>query len=490
MKLPASALAAVLLGSSATVRAAATATDAGRQLQKTKIDGDCDDDRRCGLCEGDCDEDSNCEGDMICRQRDDGGRVPGCKLGDDDRPDVDYCYSPNWKDEDEEEENADDENEGADDADDGNNKDVVNDGETATLDYDAASCGGPVIKRAQECGAASSKLPRNCCPGYKCRGEGAMRCEIDPNASVADVTLGVNTNNAADEGSAADDAVLGAPGEARAPTFSPSLVGLPTFTPSLAPAKITPKPTRQARETERPTIESEKKARTWTTILTKDKLARNVMKQENKFMKRVITQERDPFRFTEQPSTMPSSMPSVKPSLRPSQSPSVLPTASPSESPTFAPTKMRKEECKIEMYYERKWCWHDDTSMNYDCDRDFRFCAEAEGEWSLEMEECDNSPTTWLVLGPTIRPKDDKNLCWTRRGDNGVRLYPCDEEGKGRWEDQRFAGMCMKKPSKITPLADKSFCLTSGHEPRDGEQIKFQECDKVDNSNTHLWIMK
>ena len=463
MKLPASALAAVLLGSSATARARARAAaiatdkDAGRQLQKTKIDGDCDDDRRCGLCEGDCDEDSNCEGDMICRQRDDGERVPGCKLGDDDRPDVDYCYSPNfWKD-DEEEENADDDNEGADDADDddNNNKDVVNYGETATLDYDATSCGGPVIKRAQECGAASGKLPSNCCPGYKCRGGGSPRCEIDPNASVADGTLGANANDAA----------------------------APTFAPSLAPAKITPKPTRPVRETERPTVESEKKPRTWTAILTKDKLERNVIKQENKVKKRVMTQERDPFRFTEQPSTMPSSMPSVRPSLRPSQS------SSPSESPSFAPTKMRKEECKIEMYYERKWCWHDDD-MNYDCSRDFRFCAEAEGEWSLAMEECDNSPTTWLVLGPTIRPKDDKNLCWTRRGDNGVRLYPCDEEGKGRWENQRFTGMCMKKPSKITPIADKSFCLTSGHEPRDGEQIKFQECDKVDNSNTHLWIMK
>lgn len=38
MKPPASALAAVLLGSSATVRAAATATNPGRQLQKTKIE--------------------------------------------------------------------------------------------------------------------------------------------------------------------------------------------------------------------------------------------------------------------------------------------------------------------------------------------------------------------------------------------------------------------------------------------------------------------
>ena len=477
MKLPASALAAVLLGSSATARAAAIATDAGRQLQETKIDGDCDDDRRCGLCEGDCDEDSNCEGDMICRQRDDGEKVPGCKLGDDDRPDVDYCYSPPIEEEDEEDEEEDD-------------NEVMIDGESATPDYDATSCGGPVIKRAQECGAASNKLPSKCCPGYKCRGEGAMRCEIDPNASVVgDGGLGANTNNAADEANAADDVVVGAPAEARDPTFAPTTVRLPTFTPSLAPAKITPKPTRQVRATERPTAESEKKPRTWATILTKDKLVRNVVKQENKFMKRAITQETDPFRFTEQPSTMPSSMPSVRPSLRPSQSPSVLPTANPSESPTFAPTKMRKEECKIEMYYERRWCWHDD-SMNYDCDRDFRFCAEAEGEWSLEMEECDNSPTTWLVLGPTIRPKDDKNLCWTRRGDNGVRLYPCDEEGKGRWENQRFAGMCMKKPSKITPLADKSFCLTSGHEPRDGEQLKFQECDKVDNSNTHLWVMK
>jgi hypothetical protein len=382
MRLPAPALATVLFGSSAAARAATTTSDAGRSenehvgprrsrhLQKTKIDGDCDDDRLCGLCVGDCDDDSNCEGNLVCKQRDDGGKVPGCRTGDDDRPDVDYCYDPNWNDE--------------------------NDDEDDDIEEEAG-------------------------------------------------------------------------GDEKEP-LTAEMIATPA--PSVAPAKVRPG------QSEGPTVETEGKPRTWATILTEDMLVRNAMTRENKILK-LVGQETDPFRFTEQPSTSPSHIPSARPSLRPSQS----------FAPSSAPTKMRKEECKIEMYYERKWCWHDDA-MNRNCDHDFRFCAEAEDEWLLEMEECDNSPTTWLVWGHTIRPKEDKDLCWTRRSDNGVRLMPCDEDGKGKWESQRFAGMCEKEPTKITPLGDKNFCMTSGHEPRDGERIKFQECDKVDNSNTHLWIMK
>ena len=51
----------------------------------------------------------------------------------------------------------------------------------------------------------------------------------------------------------------------------------------------------------------------------------------------------------------------------------------------------------------------------------------------------------------------------------------CDEEeGKGKWADQRFEGVCMNKPHKIRPLGDSKWCLTSGHEPRNEEQVKFQ----------------
>lgn len=91
------------------------------------------------------------------------------------------------------------------------------------------------------------------------------------------------------------------------------------------------------------------------------------------------------------------------------------------------------------------------------------------------MIDCDESPDTWQIIGFTIRPKNDKKMCWTRRGETGIRLMECDEEeGKGKWAEQRFEGMCENKPNMIRPVGDKKWCLTSGHEPRNGEQLKFQ----------------
>ena len=434
MRVLASALAAVLLVSS-------TAT-ARRQLQQTKVDGDCSNTEKCGMCDGDCDEDSNCKGDMLCRQRDDGEEVPGCALGKDDRPDVDYCYDPNWKD-DEEEEEEEDEDEKEEEADD------IDIDETVTSPAtDTTTCGGPVIKRAQECGADSRNLPQNCCPGYKCRSDGAKQCVIDPDASTADDISGVNTNNG-----------VGFGGTAAPPSLSPVVE---------SSVQITSTPTA------RPTREAEKKPRTWTAILTKEKLVRNVMKQENKFIKRAITNERDPFRFTEEPSAMPSSTPSMRPSLRPSPSPSALPSASPSDAPTFSPTQTRKDDCKIEMYYEKKWCWHDDA-QNSGCNINYEFCIDKSGD-ELAMEDCGG--TEFKVIGFTVRPKSDSKRCWTRRGDAGIRLDDCDDKGDGKWKDQQWDGVCQKNPHMITPLGDKKWCLTQGHEPRDGERLKLQECDK------------
>ena len=51
-----------------------------------------------GVCEGDCDGDENCEGDLICFQRDGSEPVPGCNgMG---ARGGDYCvgstFSPTW----------------------------------------------------------------------------------------------------------------------------------------------------------------------------------------------------------------------------------------------------------------------------------------------------------------------------------------------------------------------------------------------------------
>ena len=45
-----------------------------------------------GLCEGDCDEDTDCQGDLICQQRDNLEPIVGC-IGE-GRSTTDYCRPP------------------------------------------------------------------------------------------------------------------------------------------------------------------------------------------------------------------------------------------------------------------------------------------------------------------------------------------------------------------------------------------------------------
>lgn len=47
-----------------------------------------------GLCEGDCDSDSECEGSLVCFQRNSYQGVPGCLGGDRDSSATDYCTLP------------------------------------------------------------------------------------------------------------------------------------------------------------------------------------------------------------------------------------------------------------------------------------------------------------------------------------------------------------------------------------------------------------
>jgi 6-phosphogluconolactonase (cycloisomerase 2 family) len=46
-----------------------------------------------GKCQGDCDVDEECEGSLVCFQRDGGDPVPGCLGGEDDESRTDYCVS-------------------------------------------------------------------------------------------------------------------------------------------------------------------------------------------------------------------------------------------------------------------------------------------------------------------------------------------------------------------------------------------------------------
>ena len=62
--------------------------------------GECDSDSYlCKECEGDCDSDSDCEGDLVCMERDGYESVPGCvgEGGGNDLYEKDICYNPTSK---------------------------------------------------------------------------------------------------------------------------------------------------------------------------------------------------------------------------------------------------------------------------------------------------------------------------------------------------------------------------------------------------------
>lgn len=50
--------------------------------------------RPLGLCQGDCDSDIECQGSLICYQRDEGEEVPGCDGGQEDESRTDFCVKP------------------------------------------------------------------------------------------------------------------------------------------------------------------------------------------------------------------------------------------------------------------------------------------------------------------------------------------------------------------------------------------------------------
>lgn len=45
----------------------------------------CTETNKCGMCEGDCDTNDDCEGELICYQRDSYENVPGCEGNDSSR---------------------------------------------------------------------------------------------------------------------------------------------------------------------------------------------------------------------------------------------------------------------------------------------------------------------------------------------------------------------------------------------------------------------
>lgn len=67
-----------------------------RELPVIAYVGECDEDYLCGLCEGDCDSDDDCLDDLVCGKRRGYESVSGCtgEGGDEDRYGKDICMEP------------------------------------------------------------------------------------------------------------------------------------------------------------------------------------------------------------------------------------------------------------------------------------------------------------------------------------------------------------------------------------------------------------
>jgi hypothetical protein len=82
------------LPSSAPSETPSSAPSAAKNVEYVGNDGSPTSAYPLGRCQGECDTNEDCEGDLICFQRDPGDPVPGCLGGEDDTSKNDFCISP------------------------------------------------------------------------------------------------------------------------------------------------------------------------------------------------------------------------------------------------------------------------------------------------------------------------------------------------------------------------------------------------------------
>lgn len=107
----------------------------------------------------------------------------------------------------------------------------------------------------------------------------------------------------------------------------------------------------------------------------------------------------------------------------------------------------------------------------------------------MYVEWCSGSSRQlWNVVGPTLRPYTDPNLCMTVTGyneGNPIRLYNCDVFQT----KQQFDGFDGNDKFELFPKGDTVDCLSQQHHPRSYETVYPENCRLSRRYKTSYWIV-
>ena len=183
--------------------------------------------------------------------------------------------------------------------------------------------------------------------------------------------------------------------------------------------------------------------------------------------------------------------------------PTPQPTPAP---PTDYPTT------RIKMYHEQGYWWQcdnvcDDTDDTQDFDPKWCFQCDGnscdDGEFA-KLRTCDESgqnQNTMFELVPVSDSWDEvkiraanTNLCLTTTNyqDTSNRLNtkmrPCDDSDSQVWWTGGFGTFSGDDKFEVHPRGDSSYCLTTQHHPKDGEDGRVERCAFARKDVSNWWI--
>jgi len=168
-------------------------------------------------------------------------------------------------------------------------------------------------------------------------------------------------------------------------------------------------------------------------------------------------------------------------------------TAAPSQSPTPMPTS---NDFRLRLYWQRGYWWQESSRETYWCMECSGQCREGE---AVDVEWCGGRrQQQWNVVGNTIRPAMNPNLCLTLTGydseNRPLRLQQCKETisrggiDANEINEQTFVGLNFKEEKfELHPKGDDSWCMTQAHHPKPRERVFLQQCFRSRQHDTSLW---
>jgi len=464
-------------------------TPAYASLKKVGNDWDPSNGYPLSECEGDCDIDRDCEGDLICFQRDGIESVPGCLGGEDESGRTDYCIRAGAS--------------------------IVTAPPT-TASPTISPAPTPAYPRLRYVGnerdPSLGECEGDCDKNSDCRG-GLICFQRDGTESVPGCLGGEEESKGTDYCIRSGARIVTARPTTAPPTISPAPTLNPTTAPptplptSLPTPVPTPIPTKNPSgllDYTKPGRDSNLKECEGDCDRNRDCVGDLICYQRENGGEPLPGCEGTPngdvdFCIKPEYTYEPTPRPTRRPTPRPTRKPTRYPTAA----PTFTPIPGGSPVSRIKMYWQFGYNWQESYTEKKYCMQ----CRNRKGApeacdvgMKIELYDCNRSHRQKFVRvegDNSIRPAMSPHLCMShqnRADDIYLDTLTLEYCNGGKQQQFWIVGTPWQENGKFeirTNLISNRnpTCLTNPHHPRRKENIIPQRCDRARDHLTSSWTL-